>query len=179
MKNNGLRVLTLALLAMRVEGSAVMSQTRIAPLHVSNSFELMVPLPLKQAAPLFGPEAERCWAGEHWNLAFLHPQPGMDVQGAVFTVQHGVHKSVWVNVVFDLGHGRMQYVAFIPEAVVTTVDVRLTAMGEKKTKAEVTYVRTALDARLNSEVEAMGKRDRESGPEWQQGIEDFKARQGR
>ncbi len=56
------------------------------PVHVSNSFELIVRAPLSRAAILFGPEGERCWAGERWNPEFLHPQPGKDVQGAVFTV---------------------------------------------------------------------------------------------
>jgi hypothetical protein len=141
------------------------------PSHVSNSFHLLVRAPLARAAALFGPDGERCWAGPHWNPEFLFPQPGMDVQGAVFTIQHGPHKSVWVNTLFDPAAGRMQYVAFIPETLVSTVDVRLTAVDPSSTSAEVTYARTALDAAANDEVDALGKRDRESGPEWQRAIE--------
>ncbi len=105
------------------------------------------------------------------TLNFLYPQPGKDVQGAVFTVQHGPHTSVWVNTLFDPEGGRMQYVSFVPGTVVSTVDVRLTALDTSSTGVEVTYARTALDAVANDEVQAMGKRDRESGPEWQQAIE--------
>ena len=141
------------------------------PSHVSSSFHLLVRAPLVRAATLFGPDGERCWAGPHWNPEFLYPQPGKDVQGAVFTIQHGPHKSVWVNTLFDPAAGRMQYVAFIPEMLVSTVDVRLTAVDPSSTSVEVTYARTALDAAANDEVEAMGKRDRESGPEWQRAIE--------
>jgi hypothetical protein len=141
------------------------------PSHVSNSFHLLVRAPLARAATLFGPEGERCWAGPHWNPEFLYPRPGKDVQGAVFTIQHGARKSVWVNTLFDQVAGRMQYVAVIPETLVSTVDVRLTSVDASSTRVEVTYARTALDAAANDEVEALGKRDRESGPEWQRSIE--------
>jgi hypothetical protein len=141
------------------------------PVHVSNSFHFLVRAPLVRAATLFGPEGERCWAGPRWNPEFLYPQPGKDVQGAVFTIQHGPHKSVWVNTVFDSVAGRMQYVALVPETVVSTVDVRLTAVDPSSTSVEVTYARTALDVAANDEVAALGKRDSESGPEWQQAIE--------
>jgi hypothetical protein len=141
------------------------------PAHVSNAFHLMVRAPLSRAAALFGPEGERCWAGPHWSPEFVYPQPGKDVQGAVFTVQHGPHRAVWVNTVFDTVGRHMQYVSFIPDTLVFTVDVRLTAVDPAHTGVEVTYARTALDVAVNDEVEAMGKRDRESGPEWQEAIE--------
>jgi hypothetical protein len=142
-----------------------------APAHVRNSFQFVVRAPLLRTAALFGPEGERCWAGQHWNPEFLFPQSGKDVQGAVFTVQHGPHKSVWVNTIFDSAGGRMQYVSFIPEALVSTVDVRLSALGAASTSVEVTYVRTALKIEANEDVEAMGKSDAQSGPDWQQAIE--------
>jgi hypothetical protein len=140
------------------------------PVHVTNAFELIVRAPLSRAAILFGPEGERCWAGERWNPEFLHPQPGKDVQGAVFTVAHGPHTSVWVNTLCDTAGGRMQYVSFIPGTVVSTIDVRLTAVDPSSTRVDVTYARTALNAAANDDVQAMGERDRESGPEWQRAI---------
>jgi hypothetical protein len=141
------------------------------PAHVTNTFRLIVRAPLSRAAMLFGPNGERCWAGPHWNPEFLYPQPGQDVQGAVFTVQHGPHRSVWVNTLFDAAGGRMQYVSFIPEKVVSTVDVRLTPLDASSTGVEVTYARTALIVAANDDVQAMGKRDGESGSEWQEAIE--------
>jgi hypothetical protein len=140
------------------------------PVHVTNAFELIVRAPLSRAAILFGPDGERCWAGERWNPEFLYPQPGRDVQGAVFKVQHGQYTSVWVNTLFDMAGGRMQYVSFIPNTVVSTIDVRLTPVDPASTRVDVTYARTALNAAANDDVQAMGKRDRESGPEWQQAI---------
>jgi hypothetical protein len=139
--------------------------------HVRNSFEFVIGTPLVHAAILFGPNGERCWAGPDWNPEFLYPQPGEDIVGAVFTIQRTAHKSVWVNTIFDPIAGRMQYVSFIPEKLVSVVDVWLTSVNSSSTRVEVTYARTALDGASNDEVEALGRKDRESGPEWQQAIE--------
>lgn len=143
------------------------------PAHVSNSFEFDVHAPLSEAAPLFGPEGERCWAGKHWNPAFVYPQPGKDVEGAVFTVAHGPHTVVWVNTIFDVAGGRMQYVAVVPDVMAFTVDVRLSPAGDSCTHVMVRYARTALNAAANDDVMAMGKSDEGSGPDWQRSIESF------
>lgn len=145
-------------------------QIKAELVHVSNSFHFGVGAPLAQVAPLFGPEGERSWAGKHWNPEFLYPGTAKDIQGAVFTVQHGPHTSVWVNTVFDVQGGRMQYVYFIPDALVSTVDVRLTAIDESHTVVQVTYDRTALNEAANDEVQEMGNADRESGPQWHDAI---------
>jgi hypothetical protein len=167
------KILSFALATGAVSGGSLAASAQVAasPAHIRNSFRFIVPAPLSRASTLFGPEGERCWAGPHWNPEFLHPQPAQDVEGAVFTVQHGPHKSVWVNTVFDPVGGRMQYVSFIPEILVSTVEVRLSVLNQSSTKVEVSYVRTALDVAANDDVLAMGRRDSESGPEWQKAIE--------
>jgi len=143
-----------------------------APAHVVNTFRFQLAAPLARVAPLFGPEGERCWAGQHWDPHFLYPQPARDSEGAVFTVvQHGTHTSVWVNTLFDLDAGRMQYVAVIPGIVLSVIDVRLSAIDASHTSVEVTYARTALDAAMNDHVTSMGAGDRDSGSNWQQAIE--------
>lgn len=139
--------------------------------HVKNTFTFQVAAPLARVAPLFGPEAERCWAGKHWDPQFIYPQPAKDVPGAVFTVQHGGHSSLWITTILDLAAGRMQYVAVIRDWVVSVVDVHATAVDASHTVAEVTYTRTALAPEANDDVEAMAANDRDSGPHWQQAIE--------
>ena len=144
-----------------------------APVHVSNSFDFLVHAPLSSAAPLFGPEGERGWAGPDWNPQFLYPQPGKDIEGAVFTVQQGHHQSIWTATVFDVAGGRMQYVSVVPGIRLSTVDVRLTAIGPATTSVQVRYVRTALDPSANGEVQALGESDRQEGPNWQAAIEAY------
>ena len=141
-----------------------------APLaHVSSHFSFDLAAPLAKAAPMFGPDGERAWAGEQWNPSFLYPTSARDIEGAVFTVAHGPVTSVWVNTIFDLAGGRMQYVCMRPDVMVATIDVRLTATLTG-THVEVTYMRTALRSEHNATVEAMGEKDRASGPQWQAAI---------
>ena len=93
-------------------------------LRTETAFDLTVKLPYAEAAPLFGPEGERPWAGTHWNPQFLYPTPAHDEQNAVFTVQHGPVTATWVNTLYDLEGRHFIYAYFIPGIMVTTIDVR-------------------------------------------------------
>jgi hypothetical protein len=139
--------------------------------HTSSQFGFILSAALDRAAPLFGPEGERCWAGPQWDPKFIYPATAKDTQGAVFTIEHSAHTSVWVNTLFDQEHGRMQYVSFVSEKVVSVINVRLEEQDKSTTQVHVTYERTALHPEANGEVEAMGRADRESGPRWQEAIE--------
>ncbi|HEX4227975.1 MAG TPA: hypothetical protein VHZ07_04850 [Bryobacteraceae bacterium] len=172
MKGTGrILVLLVSTLFMAHKHALCQDQSSSSPAHVRSTFQFKLSAPLTRAAPLFGPEGERCWAGEHWNPEFLYPQPAKDIAGAVFTVQHGSRTSVWVNTLFDLAGGRMQYVSFIPDALVSTIDVRLTALDPAITGVEVTYTRTALSPAVNDHIHALATSDRTSGPHWQEAIQ--------
>jgi hypothetical protein len=161
-------------LACAVTSSARQSQPAPAPpqnAHVVNSFTFEIAAPMEKVAPLFAPEAERSWAGEHWNPVFAYPQPGRDVEGAVFTVKHGPVTSVWVNTVFNIESGRMQYVAVFPDKFAMTVDVQVTPLTATRTAIKVTYTRTALDPASNDHVKSLGDQDKSAAPDWQHSIE--------
>ncbi|MFZ0305494.1 MAG: hypothetical protein WAL75_22585 [Terracidiphilus sp.] len=149
-------------------GHAMPQETECA--HASTSFNFDVHASFARTALLFGPISEKGWAGERWQPRFSYPQPGKDIPGAVFTVQHGPHTGIWVNTIYDVTGGRMQYVAIIPGVVATTVDVRLTSEGTNQTGGNVSYVRTALDAAANDDVRGMADHDAVIGPEWEQAI---------
>jgi hypothetical protein len=159
------------LLAQQPESNVRDSQQSTT--HVSNSFAFTVEAHLKDAAPLFGPEGERVWAGDDWNPQFVFPVPARDVEGAVFTVRHGEHTAVWVNTLFDLKSGRMQYVYVLADLLVTTVDVRLHSIDAGHTKVNVTYLRTALRPEANSHVVALGEHDREQATVWEGAIHNY------
>jgi hypothetical protein len=141
--------------------------------RLSNSFTFTVNASMRNAAPLFGPEGERVWAGDEWNPQFVFPVPARDVEGAVFRVQNGEHTAVWVNTLFDLSSGRMQYVYTLGNLLVTTIHVRLHPIDATHTKVEVTYVRTALQPEEIGHVAALGKHDREQGPDWEKAINGY------
>jgi len=138
-------------------------------------FDLVVHLPYRQAAALFGPQGERPWAGPRWDPQFLYPQPAHDTEGAVFTVQHGHMNSVWVNTAFDLDGRRFQYVYFLPGILVTVIDVRFDPTSADSTAVHVVYTRTAITAEGNEHVDKMSAADAKAGPEWQQAIDSYLA----
>jgi hypothetical protein len=164
-------VLVLGFAAIGVNGGCQTVQKSAKPIHVSTSFHFDVHASFSHVALLFGPESEKTWAGKHWQPDLLYPQPAKDSEGAVFTVPHGPHKSIWVNTVYDVAGGRMQYVAVIPDIVATVIDVRLTSMNSSQTAVDVTYTRTALDPESNDDVRLLAQDDGMSGPEWQKAIE--------
>ena len=122
-------VVVLGSAAIGVDVNSQTVQQSTIPFHTSTSFHFEVPAAFARAALLFGAESEKAWAGKPWQPDFLYPQPAKDQEGAVFTVPHGPHKSIWVNTVYDVEGGRMQYVAIIPDIVATVIDVRLTMIN--------------------------------------------------
>jgi len=151
-----------------------LSQSPVAQklLHTSTSFDLTVHASYAKTAPLFGPEGERAWAGKHWNPVFMHPQPAADVEGAVFTIQHGNLKAVWVTSAFDADARHFQYVYFLPDLMVTVIDVRFKPEGASSTAVHVVYTRTALTPEGNEHLTAMSQGDSTAGKEWQKAIDE-------
>lgn len=164
-------VLVLGFTATCAQGDGQTMQHSAEPVHITTSFHFEVHAPFSRVALLFGPESEKSWAGKHWQPEFLYPRPATDSQGAVFTVPQGPHTSIWVNTLYDVAAGRMQYVAVIPDVVASIVDVRLTDVQSSQTAVDVTYTRTALDPEANDHVRSLAHHDGVSGPEWQSSIE--------
>jgi hypothetical protein len=164
------RTLILNLLAAIVLSPGLCAAAQQPAAHATAHFSFPVAAPLAQAAPLFGPQGERAWSGDDWDPHFLFPAPPSDVEGAVFTIQHGEHQAVWVNTRFDLAGGRMQYVYVLPELLTCTIDVALHPAGASRTEVDITYTRTALSAQANEHVRALSQHDSEQGPEWEHAI---------
>ncbi len=155
-------------------GASAFGQAALKPsqaLRTQTTFDLVVHAPYAETAPLFGPEGERAWAGKHWNPQFVYPAPANDEDGAVFTVQHGPLSAVWVTTIFDVPGRHFQYVYFLPDLMVTRIDVRFTPLDASTTKVNVVYTRTALTPDANDHVTTMSEGDKKSGPEWQSAID--------
>jgi hypothetical protein len=142
-------------------------------LRTQTAFDLTVKLPYAEAAPLFGPEGERAWAGKHWNPQFLYPQIPRDEQGAVFTIQHGPLTATWVNTLFDIEGRHFQYAYFIPDIMVTTIDVRFTPTNPTTTQVHVLYTRTALTSEGNQHVTTLTASDRSAAHDWEEAIDAY------
>jgi len=158
--------------AAAVAGQAA-PQAKEPLMHTKTSFTLVVHAPYAEAAPLFGPEGERVWAGKHWDPQFVYPLPAHDEEGAVFTVQHGLFTAVWVNTAFDTTGQHFQYVYFMPDVMVTVIDVRFKVRDAATTQVDVVYARTALSTAGNEHVAAMTEGDRSAGQDWQKAIDAY------
>jgi hypothetical protein len=167
--------LTVSAAALAASAFAQTPVTSPSLLRTQTAFDIVVRLPYAEAAPLFGPEGERPWAGKHWNPQFLYPQPARDEQGAVFTIQHGPVTAVWVNTLFDLEAHHFQYVYFIPEIMVTTIDVHFTPSNSTTTEVHVLYTRTALTAEGNNHVATFTATDKTAAHDWQNSIDAYLA----
>ena len=150
---------------LRVEGQA---EQRI---HTETAFEFTVAAPPDNIAPLFGADKERTWA-PGWDPQFIWPSPAVDQAGMVFTVAHGDKKAVWVSTLFEPGTGHCQYVYLIPDVVVTVIALKWNPQGTD-THVTVKYDRTAISIAANPIVQAMAEHDAESGPEWQQQLQNY------
>lgn len=139
--------------------------------HTEEKFVFTARAPMEQVAPLFGANKERAWA-PGWVPDFVYPSPAADVQGMVFTVPHDQLQSAWVNTVFDLQKGHIQYTYVIPEHLVTVITVSLQRQGQQ-TGVEVHYDRTSLTAGGDEHVRTMAQHDRDSGPEWERQINEY------
>jgi len=171
----------LALIATAGMAAPALAQTVSNPpkacAHLSASFEFIVHAPYAVTAPLFGPNGERVWAGQEWDPKFIYPQPANDVEGAVFTVNHGTSTLVWINTVFDLDARHIQYAYFLPESMVSTVDVRFNLIDASTTQVKVVYTRTAHTPQNNELVGMMSENDRKKDKEWERAIDNYLANQ--
>jgi len=164
------------LVGLAVMAMPALAQSPAAPLlRTSTSFDLVVHAPYANAAPLFGPEGERLWAGKHWNPEVIYPQPAADKEGMVFTIQHGPVKAVWINTLFDVNARHFQYVYIIPEIMVTVIDVRFKIVSAETTGVHVVYMRTALTPEGNEHVNTMTEGDKTAGKEWEEAIAQYLA----
>lgn len=165
--------LAIRIAAAAALGASALGQSAPQLLRTQTTFDLSVNLPYLQAAPLFGPEGERAWAGKHWDPHFLHPQIPHDEQGAVFTIQHGPFTATWVNTLFNLEGRHFIYTYFMPDILVTTIDVRFTPTNPTTTQVHVLYTRTALTPEGNEHVTTFTANDRSAAHDWQQAIDAY------
>jgi hypothetical protein len=129
--------------------------------------------PYRETAPLFGPVGERAWVGKHWDPQFVYPLPARDEEGMVFTVQRGPHNEVWVNTLFDLERRHFDYVYYMANLVVTTIDLRFEPLDQSNTQVNVIFTRTALTPAGNEHVTAMTEVDQRADREWAQKIDAY------
>jgi hypothetical protein len=158
-----LAVTVLIPLLLSVRGHAEEPASKLA--HTRTEFSFTVDAPFEQVVPLFGAHEERKWA-EGWDPQFVYPTPAHDQQGEIFKVAHRQHTSVWINTLFDVVGGHVQYAYVLGDAMATLIDIHATRQGPQKTAVTVVYERTALLPEANDHVQHFAKGDANGGNEW-------------
>jgi hypothetical protein len=146
--------------------------------HGRTAFSFTVAAAKDRVFPLFGASGERAWGdsghGDPWDPHFIWPTPEHDVEGAVFTIthRHGMHHktATWINTAFDPGTGHIQYVYFVPDAMVTRIDLSVTPIDAASTKVDVVYDQTALTAAANATIQERTEHADDMGKEWKEQV---------
>jgi hypothetical protein len=82
---------------------------------------------------------------------------------------------VWVNTRFDVDGQHFQYVYFLLDLMVTTIDVRFKSLDLDTTGVSILYSRTAITAEGNEHVTEMSEGDKRAGRDWQKAIDAYLA----
>jgi hypothetical protein len=137
----------------------------------TQSFTVALDAPVAEATPLFGPVREAEWS-PHWMPTFLHPSGGGQQEGAVFTTKsHSGNEQLWLLTEYDVPAGRVAYAVVTPNFSTTTISIRVVADGASRSKAVVTYRRSALVPGANDEVNALDAAwAAAQGPHWEAAI---------
>jgi hypothetical protein len=158
----------LGLLSCLTQGQNSNASMRV---HRRSEFAFEVKAPFETVVPLFGAYKERLWA-EGWNPQFIYPAQANDQAGAVFTTRAG-HCTVWINTIYDLSKGHIQYACFATEGMATLIDIRVQRRSAATTHAVVVYERTATQPEANDYVARQGDSDAAKGPEWEAALQDY------
>ena len=157
---------TVGIFSLLIAGVACAMAAAPPAAHVSRSSVIHLEAPADEVFPLFGPLAEKKWAGHDWSPDFLSPAGGADVEGAVFTTGEDRH-AIWVLTAFDLRALRAAYVQVTPGKAVTQLDIGLTREGPERTSARITYTWTGLSEDGNRFVEHHGQLFDKMMSEWE------------
>jgi hypothetical protein len=154
-------VLALALQSSTSHTFHAHSQRRTGSFHIEASMDLVF--------PMFTPEVEKSWAAG-WNPEYVFPADGKTTQGMVFRTEHSGPKT-WIMTVYDPDQHRVAYVNVGPDMVIQiSVNCRSEGNG---TRAEVSYVHTALTEKGNESVDAYAQEHHEKQMEhWRSAISD-------
>ena len=138
--------LALVQAALAGEGGAVTVEQR------AQSFTIGLNGSVADVTPLFGPVRESEWAPD-WSPRFIHPAQGEQREGVVFTTTSGDGRDrLWLLTTYDLRNGRVEYVVMTPAFTASEIKIRVLSDGERRSRATITYRRSALAPEGNTEV---------------------------
>ena len=139
--------------------------------HVERTGVVGMALSAAQAFPLFSAEGERRWV-PGWNPRYVHPVESGAGEGAVFqTTRKGAGTATWVQTRHEPATGLASFVYVLPDHHAAMVDVGVSADGESRSRASVTYRMTSLSSDGDDFVRAFGEAFEDYMAHWAQAIQ--------
>ncbi len=126
---------------------------------------IRVPLPPRDAFPLFTPTGERAWA-HGWEPEFPSPVSDDTEPGTVFQTDHAGRRSIWTVIRCDPGT-TISYATTTPGDRAGTVNVTCEPAENRTTIATVSYDLTALVPEANTDLERFAAHYPHFLAEWQ------------
>ena len=113
------------------------------PNRVSRTYEQTIFGTIQDIMPLYCPVRELDWC-ENWQPEVVYSYSGLVEKDCIFTTKHGEEDIVWIVTDYDVEAGRVEMFYHVPGVLVTKLEIQVTPITEKRTKAVLTYSKTSL-----------------------------------
>jgi hypothetical protein len=107
-----------------------------------------------QVFELFSPSGEKLWVPD-WDPELLYPVGVQWKEGLLFRTREETGDAVWVISRLNRAAHEVTYHRVEPDRYVARIDVRCSALPERKTEAAVTYTFVGLSDRGNGDIAKM------------------------
>ena len=114
------------------------------PRRISHTYEQRINGNIEEIMPLYCPVRELDWC-ENWNPTAVYSNSGVVEKDCIFITSHGDTDIVWIVTDYDIAKGYVKMFYHVPGVLVNKLEIQLAPMGEKETKAVITYSKTSLN----------------------------------
>ncbi|RMG30314.1 MAG: hypothetical protein D6730_02690 [Bacteroidetes bacterium] len=113
------------------------------PRRISHTYIQTINGSLADIMPLYCPVREVDWC-EGWDPKVVYSHSGLVEQDCIFITPHGEEEVVWIVTDYEVEKGYVRMYHHVPGALITKLEIQLTPLDEKKTRAVLTYTKTSL-----------------------------------
>jgi len=107
----------------------------------------------EQVFPLLCPVREKDWL-DGWEYKMIHSKSGLAEKDCVFsTPHHGKFDTIWQVTQYDPIEFKIEFIRVTPTESVVRINISLSATGDYKTEANISYQYTGLNEDQNRFIE--------------------------
>ena len=126
------------------------------PRRISHTYEQRINGTIEEIMPLYCPVRELDWC-ENWDPKVVYSKSGFVEKDCIFITSHGEDDVVWVVTDFDPEQGHVKMFYHVPGIMVTQLEIQVSPITPKETKAILTYSKTSLSEKGDQALEAFTK----------------------